>query len=56
MNSIAKAKGRRGALKSVMNYVDTLQENIKDYRVVIGHADAIELAQELEQCLKEKYG
>ena len=56
MNSISKAKGRRGALKAVLQYVDTLQENIKDYRVVIGHADAYDLAIELQDKLKEKYG
>ena len=56
MNSIAKAKGRRGALRAVLQYVDTLQENIKDHRVVIGHADAYDLALELQEKLKEKYG
>ncbi len=56
MNSIAKAKGRRGALKAVLKYVDTLQENIKDHRVVIGHADAYDLALELQEKLKERYG
>ena len=56
MNSISKAKGRKGALNAVLQYVDTLQEGIKDHRVVIGHADAYDLALELEQKLKEKYG
>lgn len=56
MNSIAKAKGRRGALKAVLQYVETLQENIKDHRVVIGHADAYDLALEMQEKLKEKYG
>lgn len=56
MNSIAKAKGRRGALRAVLQYVDELQENIKDYRVVIGHADAYDLALEMQEKLKEKYG
>ena len=56
MNSIAKAKGRRGALKAIFDYVDTLQDDIKKYRVVIGHADAYDLALELQTKLKEKYG
>ena len=56
MKSIAKAQGRRGALKSVLQYVDALQENIKDHLVVIGHADAYDLALELEEKLKAKYG
>lgn len=56
MNSIAKAKGRRGAIKSVLDYVQDLQENIKDYPVLIAHADAYDLAVELERKLKELYG
>ena len=56
MSSIAKAKGRRGALKSILTYVDNLQDNLKKYRVVIGHADAYELALELQQKLVERYG
>ena len=56
MASISKAKGKRGALKAIMEYVDNLQEDIQDYRVVIGHADAEELAKELEQKLKDAYG
>ena len=56
MNSIAKAKGRRGALRSVLGYVETLQDDIKAHRVVIGHADAYDLAVELEKKLKELYG
>ena len=56
MNSIAKAKGRHGAIKAVLSYVESLQENIKDYRVVIGHADAYDLAINLQDKLKEKYG
>ena len=56
MKSIAKAQGRRLALKSVLQYVDTLQENIKEHRVIIGHADAYDLALEMQNKLKKKYG
>ena len=56
MKSIAKAQGKRGALKAVLQYVDPLQEDIKNYRVVIGHADAYDLALEMEEKLKQKYG
>ncbi len=56
MNSVAKAKGRRGAMKAVLEYVDSLQENIKDHRVIVGHADAYDLALELSEKLKNKYG
>lgn len=56
MNSIAKAKGRRGAIKAILKYVEDLQDDIKSYRVLIAHADAYELAIELETKLKDIYG
>lgn len=56
MKSIAKAKGRRGAMKAILEYVDSLQDDIKAHRVIIGHADAYDLALELKQKLKERYG
>jgi fatty acid-binding protein DegV len=33
-----------------------MEENIKDHRVIVGHADALELAEELEARLKEEFG
>ncbi len=56
MDSIGKAKGRRGALKEILQYVSTLQEDITSHRVVIGHSDALDLAYEVEKKLKEAYG
>lgn len=56
MKSIAKAKGRRGAMKSLLDYVDNLKDDITAHRVIIGHADAYDLALELENKLKERYG
>ena len=56
MGSVAKAKGRKGALKALLEYVNNLGEDIKSYRVIIGHADALDLALDLERRLKENYG
>lgn len=56
MGSVAKAKGRKGAINKILAYVDELQDNIKEHRVIVGHADAPELAAEVELRLKEKYG
>ncbi|MBR2967918.1 MAG: DegV family protein [Clostridia bacterium] len=56
MKSVTKAKGRHGAMNKLLEYVDNLQEDIKDHRVIIGHADAYDLAAEMEELLKEKYG
>lgn len=56
MDSIAKAKGKKATLKKLMDYVRTLQDDIKGHRVIIGHSDEIELARELESLLKEEFG
>jgi len=56
MSSIAKAKGRKGAQNKLLEFVRDLQEDIADYRVVIGHTDAYDLAAEIDQRLKEEYG
>ena len=56
MLSTSKAKGRRAAMRKLLEYVETLQENIKDHRVIIGHADSYDLAVEFETELKKAYG
>ena len=56
MVSIDKAVGRKKALEKVMSYVVSLQENIKDYPVVIGHCDAPLLVEELSKLLKAQFG
>lgn len=56
MKSIAKAKGRNAAITKIMEYVRTLQDNITEHRVIIGHSDAYELAVDLERRLKAEYG
>lgn len=56
MDSISKAKGKKATLKKLMEYVVALQENITDYRVIVGHADAYDLAEELERMLKAEFG
>ena len=56
MGSVAKAKGHRATLKKIMDYVRELQDDIKSYRVIIGHSDALPLAQEMEKMLKAEFG
>lgn len=56
MGSIGKAKGRRGALRKLLDYVDTLGDDIKSYPIIVGHADALPLAEELVRELRAKYG
>jgi DegV family protein with EDD domain len=56
MDSISKAKGKKATLKKIMDYVTDLQDDIKSYPVIIGHADAYDLAVELERMLKNQFG
>ena len=56
MVSVDKAVGRKKALDRVVNYVVDLEDHIKDYPVVVGHCDALEIAEELIKLLKAKFG
>ena len=56
MKSIDKARGKRHVIKKVLDYVEKLEDNIEDYKVYIGHTDAIDSANYVAKLLKEKYG
>lgn len=56
MNSIDKAIGRKKALEKLVQYVVDLEENIKDYPVVVAHADSMNLVEEFNQMMKAKFG
>jgi DegV family protein with EDD domain len=56
MTNIGKERGRYNALRKLVEYVDDLNVDIQNHRVVVGHSDALELAQKLGTMLMEKYG
>lgn len=56
MASVDKARGLNGTMDKIINYVTDLQENIKDHKVIIGHSDALPIAQTLGKRLTEKLG
>ncbi len=56
MVSVDKAVGRKKALEKVMNYVIELEDHIKDYPIIIGHCDSMELVEELRSLLITKFG
>lgn len=55
MVSIDKGRGRQLALKKIVDYVLNLQDHIEDHRVVIGHTDALPLAEELAEMLQKEF-
>lgn len=56
MKSVAKARGKFNTLKKIRDYVVDLEENIKDHRVIIGHTDAIGIADTMADMLRDKFG
>lgn len=56
MTNIGKERGRVSALNKIVSYVDELVVDISKHRIIIGHTDALELAEKLGSMLIEKYG
>jgi DegV family protein with EDD domain len=56
MDAIGKERGRVSSLRKMLEYVEKLGDHIKDYRLIVGHTDAIEPAEMFGKMLKEKFG
>ena len=56
MVSVGKGLGRITTLKKIVNIVKSLEDNIKDHRIFIAHADNMELATKLNELLEEEFG
>ena len=56
MVSCGKEKGRLKAMERLVQQVADLGEDFKAHRFVIGHTDAPELAEEVGQMIRERFG
>lgn len=56
MESIGTVKGRIQVMEKLVDYVEKMGDDIKSHRLVIGHTDAPELAEQLGGMLKAKFG
>ena len=56
MVSIDRAVGRKKVLEKIMDYVVKKEDHIKDYPVIIAHADAMYLVDEFTKMLKAHFG
>jgi DegV family protein with EDD domain len=56
MTNIGKERGRTRALHKLVSYVENLNVDIEKHRIIIGHTDALELAEKLGEMLKNKFG
>lgn len=56
MVSVGKETGRNNAIKKLISYVESLGDDLYAHRVVVGHADAPQIAEKIVSLLREKYG
>lgn len=56
MTNIGKERGRNNAMRKLVSYVEELGVDIQKHRIIVGHSDALNLAQKLADQLKEKFG
>ena len=54
MMSVTKCKGKKNTLNKLVDYVVELGEDIENHRIIVGHADALSIAQELTQLLEQR--
>lgn len=55
MISIDKGRGRKAALKKILDYVVKLQDHITDYKVYVAHSDCIDIANEMIEMLQAEF-
>ena len=55
MFSVNKCKGKTKSLQKLVDYVEELGEDIDKHRIIVGHADALELAKKLATMLEERF-
>lgn len=56
MLNVSKVKGRMKALQALIQYMVDLGQDIEKHRIIIGHSDSLEIAQELEKMIRAKFG
>ena len=56
MVSIDKAIGRKKALDKIMDYMDKVGDDVANHKIIIAHADSMNLVEELVALCKAKYG
>ena len=56
MVSVGKEKGRVKAMERLLSIVEELGDDVKNHRILIGSADATDIAEEIGAMLKERFG
>lgn len=56
MESIGTEKGRVKAMEKLVKFVEDEGEDIKNHRFIVGHTDALPLAEQVAEMLRERFG
>ena len=56
MKTKDKCRGRKQALQKLLNYVIDLEDDIQNHRVIIAHTDALPIAEEFGDMMKDYFG
>ena len=56
MVSVGKERGRVRAMERLVRYVEELGDDLENHTVIVGHTDAPDIAEEVADMLREKFG
>ena len=56
MATYGKARGRAQAFQKICDIIAELQDDMKNHRIIIAHADCFELAKSFAEVVKERFG
>lgn len=56
MVSIGKEKGKNKSLKRLVEIMKEIGDDVAEHRIVIGHSDALEIANQLEKLIRQEFG
>lgn len=56
MESIGTVKGRTQVMEKLVSYVESMGDDIKGHRFIVGHTDAPELAEQMAGMLRSRFG
>ena len=56
MVTVGKSRGTQKSIKTLIDYVKTIGEDVANHRIVVGHADSMGLVEEIIKQLKAEFG
>lgn len=56
MTNIGKERGRAKALDKLVSIMEELGDDLENHRIIVGHTDALDIAEELAQLIKNRFG